>query len=631
MEYYFAHEEFRRGQKEFSDKVYNTIKQRKQLFVEAPTGSGKTASVLSPSLSYAIKNNLKVIFLTSRHTQHEIAIKTAEELNKKIKGRKIIIADIIGKKNMCALPLIANNNDFFNICKTLRENEKCEYYNNTKSNNGLSLKAKKFIKILYEKNINSSKKIKELSEKEFLCPYEIAMKKVEEADLIIADYNQIFNPKIRKIFFSKLKKDLKETIIIADEAHNLPERIRNTINYRLSKFIIQRSIKETEEYYKKHNSYEEVYESLKKIEINLQRFSQAFEEEDIIERIALINVIKNSLKGIEDIDELKIKLENIAEETRLEEKPSFVSSIITFLEEWNNEEESFLRMIQKKQDDYAFIIKALDASIISKNIINNSHSFIAVSATLKPIEMYAKILGAEDYEILKVKSPFEEKNRLDIIITNTTTKYEKRGQETYKKYAEILQEAFKKIPGNIIVFFPSYNLIERITYYIEETNGKRALFEKKSLTSQEKKSLLEEFKKNKEKGSVLFAVVSGSFGEGIDLPGDYLKGVIVIGLPFEQPDLETKKLIEYYDKKYLQGWNYGYLYPAFNKIFQNAGRLIRTPKDKGVILYIDERYSWSKYKRILDEEKKTIIASTEKNNYNYYGRIIEEFYKNSKT
>ncbi len=626
MDYSFAHETFRKGQKEFSDKVYKIIKEKKQLFVEAPTGSGKTASVLSPSISYAIKHNLKVIFLTSRHTQHEIAIKTAEQLNKKIKEKKIIIADIIGKKNMCALPLIANNNDFFNICKTLRENEKCEYYNNTKNNKGTSLKAKNFIKILYEKNINSSKKIKELSEKEKLCPYEIAMKKIEDADLIIADYNQIFNPKIKKIFLSKLKKDLNEIIIIADEAHNLPERIRNTINYRLSKFILQRSIKEAEEHYKKNNDYEEVYETLKKIEENLQKFSQAFEKEDIIEKEALLKVIKNSLIKIEDLDELKLKLEEIAEETRLEEKPSFTSSIATFIEEWQQEEESFLRIITKKENDYAFIIKALDSSIISKNIINKAHSFISVSATLKPIEMFAKLLGAENYETLKVKSPFEKNNRLDIIITNTTTKYDYRGQETYKKYAKNLEEAFKNIPGNIIVFFPSYNLIERITYYIENTYGKKALFEKKTLTAEEKKNLLEEFKKNKEKGSILFSVVSGSFGEGIDLPGDYLKAVIVIGLPFEQPDLETKKLIEYYDKKFLQGWNYGYLYPAFNKIFQNAGRLIRTPEDKGIILYIDSRYSWTKYKNILDEEHKTIIASTEKTNNNYFGKIIQEFY-----
>lgn len=626
MDYFFAHENFRKGQKEFSDKVFNIIKQKKQLFVEAPTGSGKTASVLSPALSYAVKNNLKVVFLTSRHTQHEIAIKTAEKLNEKL-TRKIIIADIIGKKNMCALPLISKSNDFFNICKTLRENEKCEYYNNTRKDKGLSLKAKNFLKLLYQKNVNSSKKIKELSEKEFLCPYEIAMKKVEDADLIIADYNQIFNPKIRKIFLSKLKKDVSELIIIADEAHNLPERIRNTINSRLSKFILQRAIKEAEEYYNKNNDYKEVVESLKKIELNLQRFSQAFEEEDIIERISLLNVIKNSLIDIEDIDDFKYKLEVIAEETRLEEKPSFLSSITNFLEEWNNEEESFLRMIIKKQDDYAFVIKALDASIISKKIINESYSFIAVSATLKPSEMFAKILGAEDYEILKVKSPFEEKNRLDIIITNTTTKYNERGQETYKKYAENIQEAIKNIPGNIIIFFPSYNLIEKITYYIENTHGKKVLFEKKSLTSEEKKALLEQFKENSNNGSVLFAVVSGSFGEGVDLPGDYLKAVIVVGLPFEQPDLETKKLIEYYDKKFFQGWNYGYLYPAFNKIFQNAGRLIRTENDRGVVLYIDYRYAWEKYKNILDEEHKTIICSTEKNNQNYFGKVIKQFYE----
>ncbi|MEM3374719.1 MAG: helicase C-terminal domain-containing protein [Candidatus Woesearchaeota archaeon] len=205
-----------------------------------------------------------------------------------------------------------------------------------------------------------------------------------------------------------------------------------------------------------------------------------------------------------------------------------------------------------------------------------------------------------------------------MIIPKTTTKYESRNQEQYKNIAKILNEIIEIIPGNIAIFFPSYFIMEQINEKIDH-NIKITIKEKQNMTKQEKQDFLEEFKSYKDKGAVLLAVASGSFGEGIDLPGDYLKAVIIVGLPLNQPDLETKSLIDYFEKKFKKGWDYGYLFPAFNKTLQNAGRCIRTETDKGIIIFLDERYAWQNYKRCFPEDWE-IITTTD------YKKIIKDFF-----
>jgi DNA excision repair protein ERCC-2 len=255
-----------------------------------------------------------------------------------------------------------------------------------------------------------------------------------------------------------------------------------------------------------------------------------------------------------------------------------------------------LRVIKQEGKDFSFIVKALDPSEIAGPIINKAHSFIAVSGTLRPIEMFSELLGADDYETLAVKSAFPKENRLDIIAPFGTTKYDMRTEEMTQSLADTIETALSKIPGNVIIFFPSYYLLESISARMKSTGGKKPLLERRMFTPDQKKKLLQDFKESALQGAALFSVVSGSFGEGIDLPGNLLRGVIVVGLPFEVPDLETKSLIEYYAKRFGKGWEYAYIYPAFNRIFQNAGRLIRTAEDRGVVIYIDSRYSWSNYR-----------------------------------
>jgi DNA excision repair protein ERCC-2 len=209
------------------------------------------------------------------------------------------------------------------------------------------------------------------------------------------------------------------------------------------------------------------------------------------------------------------------------------------------------------------------------------------------LSMYKDILGFPENSFLeKYESPFPKDNRLTLIIPETTTKFSKRDENQFKRMAEISAEITNEIPGNCAIFFPSYDLRNNVNRYFQDLSRKTAFIEESLMSKSEKAEFLENFKKYD--SAVLLGAASGSFSEGIDLPG-ILKCVIVIGLPLSHPDLETKELIKYYDNKFSKGWDYGYIFPALNKTIQAAGRCIRSEHDRGVIVFLDERYSWDNY------------------------------------
>tara|TARA_Y100000310_G_C20271311_1_gene618161 strand:- start:87 stop:674 length:588 start_codon:yes stop_codon:yes gene_type:complete len=190
------------------------------------------------------------------------------------------------------------------------------------------------------------------------------------------------------------------------------------------------------------------------------------------------------------------------------------------------------------------------------------------------------------------------------------------------KIAAVCNKIVDNIPGNTLLFFPSYDLRDKVYKNLYNISSKKFIIEKPNLSKEEKEGILEEFKENKDKGSVLLAVSTGNFGEGIDLPGDFLKGVVIVGLPLEKPDLETKELIDYYEEKYSNGFDYGYIFPAITKCLQNAGRCIRSETDRGVIIFLDERFAWQNYSRCLPKDMDFKISKM-------YDERIQKFFKNN--
>ena len=594
----FPYEKLRDVQKTLIEDVKNAIENEKNLLANAPTGLGKTIAVLGPALKNAIDRGRTVFFLTSRHTQHILAIKTLKDIKEKFEI-DVKCCDIIGKRWMCSQPGAENmpSGEFSEYCKSLRKDDLCEFYQNTRKNGKPSVATDNALEEIRKIMPADTETINKICRKAKLCPYEIAALIAREADVIVADYNYIFNDKIRDNFFLRAGKSLQESILIIDEGHNLPARCRSMLSVKLSTFILDRAIKEANKF-----KYDEAELKLAKILDILNSLGSELgpeKDEEYILKGEFLKKIDSTINYDETYEQFQI----IGDTIREEQRQSFIGSVALFMENWKGPDKGFCRTIDLKENNYGrqfnLNYKCLDPSLVSKNIVNECISTVIMSGTLSPIEMYADILGFRNYEAKEYNDPFSEKNRLNLIIDEVTTKYSVRNEEQYKKMASILADIVNTVPGNTFVFFPSYALRDSVNRYFERLSRKSMFLEIPGMSKEEKKGFLEKFKEYKKSGAVLLSVASGSFGEGVDMPGDLLKCVVVVGIPLQRPDLETKDLIDYYEDKYNEGMNYGYIYPAITKTLQNAGRCIRSEEDRGVIVFMDVRYTWENYAKCL--------------------------------
>lgn len=599
----FPYKQIRPIQSDLIKDIHNCIQNSSHAILHAPTGLGKTIGSLGPALKFAIDNSLTIFFLTSRHTQHIIAIETLKLIKDKFK-ENIISVDIIGKKHMCPQSGtdLLYSNEFSEYCKYLREKGECEFYSNTKTQNKLTVEAKKILDDLKPMLPLHVEKLAEVCGQSKVCPYEISICLAKKANIIIADYYYVFNPSISQTFFSKTGKDLERSIVIVDEAHNLPSRIRDLLTQRLTTFMLKRAVKEAKKF-----GYEETIELLNMIKDILHNYGNdmQIDDEKLIGREEFIKKIELTI----DIQQLIADLEFIADDIREKQKRSYIGGVAGFLSSWSGSDEGFTRIISKVKTKFgvsvALSYRCLDPSLVTKDIIEKTHSTILMSGTLTPTSMYRDLLGLPSNTFERVyKSPFPAENKLSLIIPKTTTKFTMRNTKMYQEIAKISSDIVNLIPGNIVVFFPSYKLRDEVNRFFSGYCKKTTFTESSNLTKTEKQNLLAEFKKYKDIGAVLLGVVGANFAEGIDLPGDLLKAVVVVGLPLQRPDLETRELINYFDKKFAKGWDYGYLFPAMNKCFQSTGRCIRSETDRGVVIYLDLRYRWQNYLRCFQEDVK---------------------------
>lgn len=670
QEVLFPYEQVRPIQEDMIDAINLSIQEGNKILIHAPTGIGKTISVLGPALRQAIDKKKVVMMLTSRHTQHNLAIKTLKDIHTKHKI-DFSVVDIIGKKWMCVIGGVErlNSGEFAEFCKSQKADSLCEYYKNTYTKKELSSRARLFIDNLNKLGIKSSDEIIELAKESKLCPYEISLELAKKAKVIVADYFYLFNPEIFKKFVARTGRDLEDLIVVVDEGHNLADRVRDLLSVNLSSFTLKRAITEARE-----NGYPELSRTLEGMQNLLQEMiavdfsnEKLVTKKDFIERLTEFDEgvsyetfeddsdesLKKDdwAKGVEQefgtqdeqkdeqkrdeihktevtntYDSIKKRLEEVGFEILKSKKRSYIVTIAGFLEKWVGKDEGYVRIISSKVFRGERIITlsyhCLDPSLITKEIIQNVHSFVIMSGTLVPLKFYKDILGFDNTnEGFVYGSPFSNKNRLNLVIPQTTTKYSMRSPKQYQDIAKIASEISNSIKGNIMIFFPSYSLRDSIYPFFKFFCDKEILLEVPGLKKEEKKTLIEDFKKKKEKGAVLLAVTSGSFGEGVDLPGDLLSGVIVVGIPLQPPDLETKELINYYDTRFGKGWDYGYVLPAITKVLQNAGRCIRSETDKGVIVFLDQRYSWSTYYKCFPGDWEVKVSKN-------YLMHIDNFFKN---
>jgi len=576
----FPFRKVREGQKQFMKDAERALRKGTTLISHAPTGIGKTAAVLTSAFK-AKSEEQTIFFLTSKQSQHRIAIKTVKNMPSQVRA-----IDVISKKHMCPrdesrLPYPV----FEKFCSENGQNQ-CNLFNKQMSKIVDSL-------VGTTKHVNE---IVNLCRSKGVCPHKAALVAGKEADIIVCDYNYVFD-EIRESIFDLLDIELENAVVIVDEAHNLPDRIRSHLEESITVQILNEAHQILQGYSSSLASF------IKRLSMELEKID---EDEKKINKKFLDQRIKQAMKGglsqYESTKDILGNLENVARDV-LEEDSAATSPmyIYSFLSAWQVEGEEVFRSFEKNPN--RINVGLLDPSLLSEEVFNRISASVLMSGTMHPGDMYADLLGIQDKKIEVYESPVPDKNRKVVSVGHLTTSYKERGVRMFQAYANSIADVANNTPGNTAVFFPSYNLMESICDRLNMVHlEKNIMMEDRNYTKREKDEMVDELKKSED--NILLAVQGGSLSEGVDYANNILSSVIIVGIPFPPPSIEVESLQKYYSKKFgeQKGYLYSRVYPALNRVLQAAGRCIRSKSDKGFIVLMDKRFNYSRYKDSMPDD-----------------------------
>lgn len=575
---------YRHGQRDFSIAVFKTIKERKKLFVQAPTGVGKTISALFPAIkAMNEQQNSKIFYLTAKSSTKNIAFNTMKiMIDKGLKLRTIIIT---AKEKIC----------FKEECNC--DPEYCQYARGYYDKVNEILKNSVSNNCLYDREY-----IEKICLENEICPFEYSLDLSYMSDIVICDYNYYFDPRVslQREDFLKNNSD----ILLIDEAHNLEDRSRNMYSPELFKEDFLNVLKIIKDLNKK------ITKELKNINKKFIEIKKIMDEKTSIMEEEPSELIKALRKFVVEGDEYinDTKSENIPKELiDLYFKSMFFIKISEIVDE------NFCYYTEFIEGKTRIKIFLIDPSKVLKETEKSACSSIFFSATLTPLKYFKYLLGGdeEDYS-LKLKSPFDESNLKVMITADLSMKYAVR-DANIEKVCDYIHSAISENRGNYMVFFPSYNFLDKVTLIYSNLYGEdNIIIHNQTIIEEEQNEIVNKF--HNHSNVVLFTVVGGIFSEGIDLPLEKLIGAVIIGTGIPQISFERNIIRDFFDKEFNMGYEFAYKYPGFNKILQSAGRVIRTEDDIGMILLIDSRlcqYSyiklfpehWNQYKRVFKLEE----------------------------
>jgi DNA excision repair protein ERCC-2 len=655
---FIAHDKLRPAQRKMvSDGIY-ALDRQGFLLAAAPTGIGKTAAALAAALEIA-KNSINhqhILFLTGRQSQHKIVIETVKSINSRLDKEisNVKVVDIIGRESMC------ENVD--------RMTSKCSCEEGIVEGTRQSRRddMKEYI-------LRSPKHVDEIiksSNKKKICPWAAARSAVKECDILVCDYNHVFVEDVRERSLPAMNINLENSILIIDEAHNLPDRIRNGLERRVTVRVFRDARLELDEFLgTKENMMRKLDLSelqdnleLKNIQVALRQMKKIEKQMNIWykkKQGELVSTGKNDMKistteFIEEIgsilnEDIEAKIDN--NYTMLKKMIQQLYKVEVEQEEDDEEKETastrladMLSIILEYLDNTALVLVfdllgdegrvrsfLLDPGVVGGPILNETNGAILMSGTLFPPEMYADLLRIpKKKEIImnEYESSFMGDKRPVLVAKDVTTKYTERNPQNTEKIRNHILSVVNNTPGHIAFFAPSYAMLQDILGDATWLPGFIEIKEEENRMSKRKitKILdeLQEFRINK-KQVLLAGVLSGKFAEGVDYPHNILDAVICLGLPLAPPSARQNALKEYYSERFgnNKAWRYTSTQPAINSIMQAIGRPIRKSEDRAIVILLEKRIMMRQFRNCLPK-KIDIIQSPDDNRT---GRLTKSFFK----
>ncbi|AEB74744.1 ATP-dependent DNA helicase [Clostridium botulinum] len=577
----FPFKSYRKGQRKLAVSVYKTIVEGKKFFAEAPTGIGKTIATLFPSIKAMGEGyTSKIFYLTAKTITRTAAEKAIE--NMRNQGLKIKSVTLTAKDKVC-----------FSKDKGC-DPESCEFAK------GHFDRINNAIYDIYKEDIFSREVIEKYSKKHKVCPFEFSLELCNVADCIICDYNYVFDPRVYlKQFFSDGKSDF--TLLI-DEGHNLVDRAREMFSAEINKKEILNLKKDTN---KSAKTVSKVLNKINSFMIDLRKKCEV-NSNILVSKDAHKEVIPH-LREFSYVCEKWILENKNTNESFKEELLNFYFKVLAFIRTYEYYDKKYITYAEKVKDDVRLKLFCLDPSHLIEESMKKGRATIVFSATLMPMDYYIDILGGcqEDYR-LKLQSPFNRENICLIMDNNISTKFKMR-EFTYDNIVSDIEGVIKSKIGNYLVFFPSYKYMNEVyDRFIENNIEAKVIRQEIYMSEEDREKFLDNFCENPKETLVSFAVMGGLFSEGIDLTHDRLIGTIIVSVGLPQVCLERNIISDYFKDKNGKGFEYAYMYPGMNKVMQAAGRVIRTEKDKGIILLIDERFRFKNYFDLFPREWRDI-------------------------
>lgn len=574
LEFPFA---YRKGQRKMVSGIYHAISKKEQIFIQAPTGVGKTMSAVFPAVRAIGQGMAETVFyLTARTITRTVAQDAFEILRDR--GLLFKVITITAKEKLC-------------FCdKPECDPEKCPYAK------GHYDRINDAVYELWttEQSFDRETLLRH-AQKWQVCPFEMSLDLAVWMDGVICDYNYVFDPNVcLKRFFGENVSG--NYLFLIDEAHNLVDRGREMY----SASICLNDVIETRKFVKPYS--QKLWKKLGKVKKQMEELRQNCGEWKVQENAGVLPISLLSVQG--ELDQL------------LEEPPA--QEVVDGILDFYFEVRDFLNISELVDDNYVvytafdengrFYMKlfCVNPAENLQKCLDKGNSTVFFSATLLPLQYYRKMLSTRSENFgMYVESPFEQKKRCLMICRDVSSKYTRRGYEEYRKIAEYIARMSWQKKGNYMVFFPSYRLMEDVYQVYQDefsVSWVRCISQHASMTELEREEFLEEFTEETEETLVGFCVMGGIFSEGIDLIGDRLIGAAVVGTGLPQVNCEREILKGYYDEKGEQGFDYAYRYPGMNKVLQAAGRVIRTKEDTGAILLMDERFLNRDYRNLFPRE-----------------------------
>jgi DNA excision repair protein ERCC-2 len=593
----FPHRRVRKGQLRFLDDVKAAMDEGGLLAAHAPTGIGKTASALVPAVQHALEEGRLVMFLTPKQSQHRIAIETLRSMNVRSEG-DLRVVDVIAKQAMC--PRVdrgVHHAAFHEFCRSQVRLGKCRLYR--RSNTAV-------VKAVQSKIMHVHELVK-VARRAGVCPHKAALDAAAGADVLVCDYNYVFVPELAEAVVNRMERGWEDIVLVVDEAHNLPDRAREAASGSLTQYLLERAAEELK------GGSGHLRKVVRDIEGRLDELAAEVPsgEEVVVGPGPFVEAVEASLAssldpmGYEDlVGHLKETGRELASEEEL--AGSAVTEVAAFLDGFPHGTGTVLRTLTVDGGP-RLNYRLLDPSVITRERFDRVHAAVLMSGTLWPVQMYADLLGLDPARTHhgEYRSPFPPVNRMVLVTPGLTTRYTSRGPEMYARIAAAVSEVLKATPGNVAVFAPSYALLASIVDSLAgggrgAAGGKELLVEERGMGKRDREALTDRLQDLRDgTGGALMGVQGGSLSEGVDYIGNLLSTVVVVGLPLAPPSREVDALVAYFDGKFGKGRGeeYGYVNPAMNRVVQAAGRLIRTERDRGVVVLMDERFSHSRYLR----------------------------------